>query len=70
MVLNVFINIDGKAFVWIQKSSGFPRLDAAGRKAVLKTKFQPATYRGKPVTMVFVLPITFALPLETISTVE
>ena len=70
VVLNVFINIDGKAFVWIQKSSGSPRLDAAGRKAVLKTKFQPATYRGKPVTMVFVLPITFALPLETISTVE
>lgn len=40
VVLNVFINIDGKAFVWIQKSSGSPRLDAAGRKAVLKTKFQ------------------------------
>jgi len=70
VVLNVFINIDGKAFVWVKKSSGYSRLDAAGRKAVLKTKFQPATYRGKPVAMVFVLPITFALPLETISTVE
>lgn len=70
VVLNVFINIDGKAFVWVKKSSGYSRLDAAGRKAVLQTKFQPATYRGKPVAMVFVLPITFALPLETISTVE
>ena len=70
VVLNVFINIDGKAFVWVKKSSGYSRLDAAGRKAVLQAKFQPATYHGKPVAMVFVLPITFALPLETISTVE
>jgi len=46
VVLNVFINIDGKAFVWIQKSSGSPRLDAAGRKAVLKTKFRKKTLKG------------------------
>lgn len=61
VVLNVFINIDGKAFVWVKKSSGYSRLDAAGRKAVLQTKFQPATYRGKPVAMFFTRRIAFIL---------
>ena len=61
VVLNVFINIDGKAFVWVKKSSGYSRLDAAGRKAVLQTKFQPATYHGKPVTMFFTRRIAFIL---------
>lgn len=61
VVLNVFINIDGKAFVWVKKSSGYSRLDAAGRKAVLQTKFQPATYRGKPVAMFFTRRIAFVL---------
>ncbi len=61
VVLNVFINIDGKAFVWVKKSSGYSRLDAAGRKAVLQTKFQPATYHGKPVAMFFTRRIAFIL---------
>lgn len=61
VVLNVFINIDGKAFVWVKKNSGYSRLDAAGRKAVLQTKFQPATYHGKPVTMFFTRRIAFIL---------
>ena len=61
VVLNVFINIDGKAFVWVKKSSGYSRLDAAGRKTVLQTKFQPATYRGKPVAMFFTRRIAFIL---------
>ncbi|HFC8830019.1 TPA: energy transducer TonB [Neisseria subflava] len=61
VVLNVFINIDGKVFVWVKKSSGYSRLDAAGRKAVLQTKFQPATYRGKPVAMFFTRRIAFIL---------
>nr|WP_315038262.1 energy transducer TonB [uncultured Neisseria sp.] len=61
VVLNVFINIDGKAFVWVKKSSGYSRLDAAGRKAVLQAKFQPATYHGKPVAMFFTRRIAFIL---------
>ncbi len=61
VVLNVFINIDGKAFVWVKKSSGYPHLDTAGRKAVLKTKFQPSTYRGKPVAMFLTRRIRFVL---------
>ena len=61
VVLNVFINIDGKAFVWVKKSSGYSRLDAAGRKAVLQTIFQPATYHGKPVAMFFTRRIAFIL---------
>lgn len=61
VVLKVFVNVDGKAFVWVKKSSGSPRLDTAGRKAVLQTKFQPATYRGKPVAMFFTRRIAFIL---------
>ena len=61
VVLKVFVNVDGKAFVWVKKSSGSPRLDTAGRKAVLKTKFQPSTYHGKPVATLVSVPILFSL---------
>ncbi|HUX73928.1 MAG TPA: energy transducer TonB [Steroidobacteraceae bacterium] len=45
----------------LEKSSGFPRLDAACLKAVHGQRLLPATVNGKPVELTTIVPITWRL---------
>jgi len=62
VILQIFVSptgtVDG-AIVW--QSSGFPKLDDAGLKAVLHQKMLPATQGGQPVSACVKLPIVFKL---------
>jgi TonB family protein len=62
VILQIFVSptgtVDG-AIVW--QSSGFPKLDEAGLKAVLHQKLTPATQDGQPVPACVKLPIVFKL---------
>ncbi len=44
-----------------QKSSGFPRLDAAAQDAVTRWRFVPARRGDEAIESSVVVPITFAL---------
>ncbi len=60
--LKVLISTAGLPLkVELQKSSGFPRLDASATNAVGKWKFVPGKRDGVPVEMWFMVPIVFEL---------
>lgn len=63
----VTINSDGSvASATTEKSSGWPKLDAAALESVKKGRFLPATDQdGKAVAASGVIPITFDSPHET-----
>lgn len=45
----------------VERSSGFPRLDEAGREAVMRSRFRPYTEDGVARSAIVVVPIRFAL---------
>lgn len=60
VMLHVLINESGRAEkVEVKKSSGYPRLDDAARKAVLRALFKPYVEDGKPMPAYANIPITF-----------
>jgi protein TonB len=62
VMLHVLVNEKGRAeSVDIQKSSGFPRLDEAGRQAARRALFRPYTEDGKAIRVYANVPITFKL---------
>ena len=62
VVLLVLVNDKGlPEQVVVQTSSGFPRLDEAGRQAVLRALFKPRMEDGRPVTAFVILPLHFSV---------
>lgn len=62
VVLRVLVNAKGHPErVEVQKSSGFPRLDEAGRQAVLRALFRPHVDDGQAVAVYASVPINFQL---------
>jgi protein TonB len=60
--LRVRVGADGAALeVEVRQSSGFPRLDAAAREAVLKWRFVPAKRGDEPIESWVGVPIVFSL---------
>lgn len=52
VTLRFIVQPDGSVSdIQIARSSGHPRLDAAARRNLRDTKFQPATCHGKPIAM-------------------
>ena len=49
------------AQIRIERSSGYPRLDEAGREAVLKARFRPYTENGVPRSVQVLVPLRFTL---------
>ncbi|WLI88701.1 energy transducer TonB [Massilia sp. R2A-15] len=47
--------------VQVQTSSGFARLDEAGRQAALRAQFKPHLEDGRPVAVYVVVPLNFKL---------
>ena len=59
-VLRVLVNENGvPEQAEIQQSSGFPRLDEAARKAVMRALFKPQWEDGKAVPVYAIIPIKF-----------
>ena len=62
VLLKVRVTAQGTAEqVDIQTGSGYARLDAAARDAVLRWRFVPARRGDEPVAASVIVPITFAL---------
>lgn len=62
VVLRVLINEQGlPGQVLVQTSSGFARLDEAGRQAVLRALFKPHLDDGRPVAVYVIVPLNFQL---------
>lgn len=62
VMLRVLINVKGHPErVEVQKSSGFPRLDDAGRQAALRALFRPHIDDGQAVAVYAIVPINFQL---------
>ena len=62
VLLKVRVSAQGSALeVAVLKSSGFPRLDAAGVDAVTRWRFVPARRGDEVIESSVVVPITFAL---------
>lgn len=62
VVLRVLVNAKGHPErVEVQKSSGLPRLDEAGRQAVLRALFRPHIDDGQAVAVYVIVPIKFQL---------
>lgn len=62
VMFRVLINVKGHPErVEVQKSSGFPRLDEAGRQAVLRALFRPHIDDGQAVAVYAIVPINFQL---------
>lgn len=62
VLLRVLIDEKGNpSQVVVQTSSGFARLDEAGRQAVLRAQFKPNIEDGRPVPAYVVVPLNFAL---------
>ncbi|HEY4071505.1 MAG TPA: TonB family protein [Herbaspirillum sp.] len=62
VILHVLVNEKGRAeSVEVQKSSGSPRLDEAGRQAARRALFKPYTEDGKAIRVYANVPITFKL---------
>ena len=62
VILRVLINEKGRSErVEIQKTSGSPRLDEAGRQAVQRALFKPYTENGQPMPVYAIVPIKFQL---------
>lgn len=62
VVLRVLVDAKGHPErVEVQKSSGFPRLDEAGKRAVLRALFRPHIDDGQAVAVYVIVPIKFQL---------
>lgn len=62
VVLRVLVDAKGHPErVEVQKSSGLPRLDEAGRQAVLRALFRPYIDDGQAVAVYVIVPINFQL---------
>ncbi|MBO9664260.1 energy transducer TonB [Dokdonella sp.] len=62
VVLRVLVDADGRVErVEIERSSGYAKLDAAGRDAVLRGRFKPVLIDGKPTPAWGLVPIEFRL---------
>lgn len=62
VVLRVLVNEKGMPEqVLVQTSSGFERLDDAGRQAVLRAQFKPHLEDGRPTRVYVVVPLNFEL---------
>ena len=62
MVVRVFIDEGGvPRQVYLNKSSGFERLDASALAAVLKFRFRPPTENGQPISGWANVPVDFGL---------
>lgn len=64
VVLRVLVNEKGIAEqVEVQKSSGFPSMDEAGKRAVLHALFKPYIDNGKATPVYALIPINFQLDI-------
>lgn len=62
VVLRVLVDVDGRVErVEIERSSGFPKLDAAARDAVRRGRLKPVLVAGKPTPAWGLVPIEFRL---------
>lgn len=62
VVLRVLINENGKPDqVIVQTSSGFARLDEAGRQAAMRALFKPHLEDGRAVAAYVIVPLSFQL---------
>ena len=62
VVFRILVNEKGKPDqIIVQTSSGFARLDEAGRQAALKTIFKPHVEDGRAVAVYVLLPYSFSL---------
>jgi protein TonB len=62
VVLRVLVNEKGLPDqVVVQTSSGFTRLDEAGRQAVLRALFKPHMEDGRPVAVFVIVPLNFQM---------
>jgi protein TonB len=62
VVLRVLVNEQGLPDqVLVQTSSGFARLDEAGRQAALRALFKPHQEDGRPVPVFVIVPLSFHL---------
>jgi protein TonB len=62
VILRVLVDEKGKANqVTVQTSSGFARLDEAGRQAALRAHFKPYMEDGRPVPVYVIVPLNFSL---------
>ena len=62
VTLRFIVQPDGSVSdIQIARSSGHSRLDAAARRNLRDTKFQPATCHGKPIAMQIHQSFTFKL---------
>jgi protein TonB len=62
VVLRVLVNEQGlPAQVVVQTSSGFARLDEAGRQAALRALFKPHMEDGRPVAVFVIVPLNFQM---------
>lgn len=62
VVLRVLVNEKGLPDqVVVQTSSGFPRLDEAGRQAALRALFRPHMDDGRPVAVFVIVPLNFQM---------
>lgn len=62
VVLRVLINAQGTSErIEIEQSSGFARLDEAGREAVARARFKPHLAQGVAVAVYALIPIRFRL---------
>ena len=62
VILLVLINEKGTADkVVVQTSSGWPRLDEAGRQAAMRALFKPHVEDGRAVPVYVVVPLNFSL---------
>lgn len=62
VILRVLVDEKGRANqVVIQTSSGFARLDEAGRQAALRAQFKPYIEDGRAVAVYVIVPLNFSL---------
>jgi protein TonB len=62
VVLRVLVGANGlPEQVLVQSSSGFQRLDEAGRQAALRAQFKPNFEDGRPVAVYVTIPLNFQL---------
>ncbi|WP_460837368.1 energy transducer TonB [Noviherbaspirillum agri] len=62
VMLRVLVNERGRPErVEVQKSSGSPRLDEAGKQAAMRAVFKPHIEDGRPVAVFAIIPIRFQL---------
>ncbi|MDQ2989085.1 MAG: energy transducer TonB, partial [Pseudomonadota bacterium] len=62
VVLRILVNEKGLPDqVTVQTSSGFARLDEAGRQAALRALFKPHMEDGRPVAVFVIVPLNFQM---------